>query len=496
MKLLRFYGAHCRVSNKELLNILGCNFSGQIKGYSRVFKNFGSKKQHKSSNGLNFFPLPIVEKTNANDFQKIISSFKNKYIKVLIVKKFNQEIESMLQQKGNSIFDFSLIIETKNINNGSSKIGGENLYHSVLDIIDNLSLCDAREIAIYHDFENEPILINRISRIELIKLTNNKKHPKTDERKKILAFVDTMPHLKKARQIEKNLSSMSFIYVTNDPEIYTNLNQAKDLCINSMSDIFFKIILKLGIDYFDSILVARVDSLRFQSIFSILKFKNLYTFDEGLFSIDPNSIYNSQLRVPRSMGGLHFLSSKIFNFPKGAAFFYKNTDQHFSWFKPSLFNNTRIDISKVFYLEEEKNTETIKKIFIGQPWQFMSMDKKSLIAITNFINQQKFDVYLIHPREDISIINSMLNEKISRVQVHTDGESFLVKMLNTSDSSVYTVASTIVTHLPASSSVKILTSDFYSPEVVHSQVNLIRALNASEADYVMIDISNKDFQDK
>ena len=303
----------------------------------------------------------------------------------------------------------------------------------------------------------------------------------------ILVYIDTYPHLRFARDIEKFIPASKFYYVTSNPEIYARLNPRKDFFIKKKMHIP-KFCSKEGAS-FDVILAARVDDLNFQLLYKFLGIK-FYTFDEGLFTIQLDSIYNSQITIPRSFGLKYVISSKVLNFPIPASFFYRNTKCHFTKFKKENFSRSVIPQDKVKYLEYQNDKNPIQSVFIGQPWQFMYFSDKAIKQIAKFINNLSPEIYLIHPREDFSRIDSYLNPDISRVFCKSSAEDFMNRLIGTDEMRIYSVASTLVVGVSSSAKIRIVTSEKLDRRVKFGQENLLITLKAQGVPYKVIDISN------
>ena len=308
-----------------------------------------------------------------------------------------------------------------------------------------------------------------------------------NEKEDLLVYVDTVPHLNFALEIEKNYSWAKFTYFTNSKEIFNRLDASKDILIQSRLQLLKMFLLK-NEKKFTAILVARVDDMNFQLLYKLLSPIKLYTFDEGLFTIQIDSIYNSQNKITRASGIKAYLSNKLFKFPIPASYFYKTNSIHYTSYNKKNFSRSIIDSEKLRYLNTKNDQPRIMKIFIGQPWHYMHFSEKALSAITSFINQVSPDIYLIHPREDLSIIDKNIDINISRIQCHSSSEKFINQLIVDESSEIYTVASTLVLGISKGAKIQLVYSSSFDKKIIFGQQNLEKTLVIEGASYSKIDL--------
>jgi len=247
---------------------------------------------------------------------------------------------------------------------------------------------------------------------------------KLDKSKKSLCFIDSVLHLKKVQQIQ-TFSNPEILFLV------SNKNLIKELKSSNHEYLYFKNhfsliknIFKLRKENFNFLIAACVDQIYFQLIYFLCKFSFFVSIDEGIFSVDKSSRFNSEMSFNFETHKLFFFLEKIFNFPKVPQYFLDKSIFHFGWFNKNLYKDTMIE-NKVILMEQSIEQQAGKlKIFIGQPFKWMGLDAENLNKIIEFIKNERIDIYLKHPREtkQNSII-SKINCPI--VETETDAETFL-----------------------------------------------------------------------
>tara|TARA_B100001750_G_C15324270_1_gene503848 strand:+ start:31 stop:786 length:756 start_codon:yes stop_codon:yes gene_type:complete len=207
------------------------------------------------------------------------------------------------------------------------------------------------------------------------------------------------------------------------------------------------------------LLAARVDSLYFQLIFCLLRYKEFHSFDEGFFNIKINSRYNQELNFEWVKQKKLKILNKLLGFPIPAAQILLSSKKHYSSLDARFFKQSIIDVNKIVTLEPEKITfkeegsrsvsgeVAQKRIFIGQPWNFMGYDKKQIIRLFDQIVSLKIQSYLIHPREDLYPSKNFLNDKIDKIKLNITAESFLNNLPNHETLEIYSVVTSTVIDL-------------------------------------------------
>ena len=167
----------------------------------------------------------------------------------------------------------------------------------------------------------EKYLIEREARKNINKKQLTKGSKFTDE--KIIFFVDTYAHLQKAKQLIGYFHEKKIFFITNKKQIYKNLHGQSRIFFKSRIDLF-RISRKMKKTN-HSYVVARVMKLTSKFYTTYQDHPAFIPFDEGLFSIRSDSIYNAENFMLKNYGYRLSISNLIFNFPKNASYFYKNT---------------------------------------------------------------------------------------------------------------------------------------------------------------------------
>ena len=414
---------------------------------------------------------------------KNFSSKKN--LKVLIGTPFKEEQYNLLPFINNIKTEFDIVIPHPRDNSELNFWPNAHEFESAAEIIIDYILKEFRcdSLKVYH-FQSSLVTSLNLDdpRLEAIDLKDKYLSDSLQDQSKIdnvLLFVDTIPHLRTARIIENELLYSQIHYITSNKEIFNLLSKDKAYFIRSKTQLAFNILNK-KIPSFEILMAARVDDLNFQILYKFMKPKQLFTFDEGLFTLQKDSHYNADKPISIDNGWKYFISNKIFSFPFPVSLFYKVTSKHFTYFKKSSFKNSLIDANKIIELSHGLQSLSLEKIFIGQPWQYMLLSDKNLDDLVSFINKNEFDVYLIHPREKIEIMIPRLKKDISILTINSSSEDFLNRISSDSELSIYTVASTLTTGLSDNFKITIVTSQFFCRNLIESQENLkfaLRSLN-------------------
>jgi len=304
---------------------------------------------------------------------------------------------------------------------------------------------------------------------------------------KNLIYIDTFPHYVKSKELISHINNESTFFTTNR-KIYDKINNINKLYVNPKNLLRLAfLILHIRKNEFFSICVARTDALVFQLLFKFCAFKEVYTFDEGLYTINKHSIYNSQFKIERSYHTRLYLLNRILNFPIPAAYFYKKNSKHYTWFSKSAFSNSIIDKFKIIDLNKpllKKNKKL--KIMIGQPWHYMISDSH-IKKLFKFINISEFNIYLEHPREKLHLYESLINEQISILRVNPSSEEFL-RYLDQNNVEIYSLTSTLVCNVPDNFSIFIINIDKSKKRLIYDQENLYLALSGMNKTFQKINL--------
>ena len=476
-------GKQATLSNSELIGAIGWGASDQLQGYLKGAKNRGLKI------------IPKKNDAQQSSFTNWKGSFSEKDVKNLhtvIQKDLTILVGSQLTTPQINSIE-SLEFENIDYVFSNSKLSlAEGSREKKLQVLDsNLNLVfdfliqhpDCIKINILCFQEDMPKEVPQNRKIKFFNLnTVTRALAPLSNSKKILTYIDTITHLRKAQLIESEYPFKKFIFVTSSKDIFLQLNKDIDIYyfskIQLLLDIFFK---KMPI--FDSILVSRVDDLYFKLIYRFNSFCKLLTFDEGLFTIHHGSVYNSPMPLSRRNSLFH----KMLNL-KETSFFYSKTNHHFTWFQKKRFEGLAIPFERLIKLENHVKQNSVNKIFIGQPWQYMFPNKFFMESLSQFINKNNIDIYLTHPREDIDIISQQLGPDVSLVTCHSSGEDFINKLLTEKDVEIFSIASTLVTGVSDKASIFIVESPYTDKEVIRSQENLKETLRSQEYNFKVISI--------
>lgn len=199
-------------------------------------------------------------------------------------------------------------------------------------------------------------------------------------------------------------------------------NSLKKLCSYSLyyaSEPGLKSFLKFIIQFkmsplnkkYQEIYLASIDSRYFQYIISKNIQSDIFTFDDGVVNITPNSLYylnNKPILLKRFVWilfGIRYYIKDIKEMSVCHYTIYKNI--------PNIINNTQlIELYRKEILHPIKINKIIK-IYLGQPLQNIS-DKFNDDYIIKVLDTLKIDYYYPHPREretpvgDFKVIESFL----------------------------------------------------------------------------------------
>ena len=463
---------------------------------SRHFTIYPGKENIVEDKMLSSIQLQWKELLTESDIEKLKQlKFTNEF-NILIGTTFFEHSENFipfLKDKFENKFD--LIIphprDFSEVSSWDNAFEFESVAESIIDHF--LSAYPDLKINAYHFRSSTVNAFNDLSNLEFFDLwqaaeADDTLGEQSYTQEKILIYVDTIPHLRISNYIIKQFPKDQYFYITTSELVAKKISGMNYYYASSRIDIL-KFILSISKQYsFNVLMAARVDDLSFQLLFKFMKISALYTFDEGLFTIQGSSIYNSQQKIPRSAGWKQFISSRLFNYPIPAAEFYLKTKKHFTVFPKASFVNSIIDTSKLHQLDIEKEPKAINKIFIGQPWQYMYFKTHELQKLSSFINKSEIDLYLIHPRED-NLMVDLLNQKISIISASTSSEELINRIVGQNIINVYTVASTLATGLSNNSQITIITMNDMDPRLKASQDNLALALKSLGIRFEQLDIS-------
>ena len=230
---------------------------------------------------------------------------------------------------------------------------------------------------------------------------------------------------------------------------------------------------------FDKVFFANVNSPEIQLMLSSIKFKELYTFDDGT----ANLVESSPLYKESTTGKLGNIFLNLLNNNYSSRKIRKESKRHFSIYKNrnNILSSEYIEYITLFKLDNYNsnyfNAKRNISIFLGQPIYELLIDisecKKndkniyfSKLAIENF----RIDFYYPHPREKYRIDN------VEYIVSDLVFEDYLLSILEyDTNYTIYTFFSSAVLPFTNLSNVKIVSlkpKDY--PDYLHDNYQLMR----------------------
>lgn len=301
-------------------------------------------------------------------------------------------------------------------------------------------------------------------------------------------YVDTLTHLRTAEIILKKRKIRKYLFLSTSDQIERKIPPDKFIKIDSIFSLFRVVYFKNNLKNCNILLASRVDSIFFQILFFLKKFEHFYTFDEGLFTIQENSRYNLKILNPILFDRFFYWSNKVFSFPKNPSYFYKTTSKHFTYFDKSNFRHSMIDDSRIELIPTKRNLNKMKNILIGQPWQLMFLNSIDLKALKDAIKNLNIDLYVSHPREDLSIFADYLDTSITQIKCISPAEDFFESIADFGPFNIFVVASTLTLSVFETNNINII--EFTKPDeaLIKSQETLKEALTSKNVKFNIIKI--------
>ena len=173
---------------------------------------------------------------------------------------------------------------------------------------------------------------------------------------------------------------------------------------------------------YDLVFFANINSTFIHKVLSVVKFKQIVTFDDGMANLVNSSVINSQY-IPN-------FKKILFNMIMGIKIDKKkikeNISFHYSIFP--IFNDFSKPIFPIYLSDlefNESNKSNGKRcgFFIGQPiFEMINMKKKDYISLVRHIFEEfNIDYYFPHPREDYKI------NGINYIETNLILEDYLIK---------------------------------------------------------------------
>ena len=116
----------------------------------------------------------------------------------------------------------------------------------------------------------------------------------------------------------------------------------------------------------------------------------------------------------------------------------------------------------------------------------MYFSEQSIINLAKFINNINPDIYLIHPREDIALIDKYLHESVLKLASKSSAEILLNRIIGNKKVNVYSVASTLLLGLNKSCSIHIINSPTFDQRIRYGQENLKETLRVEDIHFTEI----------
>jgi len=311
---------------------------------------------------------------------------------------------------------------------------------------------------------------------------------KESHEKKLCVFVDTLTHLRSARIIIDELDFKEIHIITTSDTVSKKISNETCTKISSIFHLVYFLLNQKKLRDCNSLLAARVDSIYFQILYFFIGFKNLLTFDEGLFTIQENSRYNSKILNKQHFSKPFYWFNRLISFPKSPSYFYKITSKHFSYFAIDSFKTSAINRSKVEYIINTRKLNRMKNIFIGQPWQTMFLSQNNIEDLKIAIESLGISLYIAHPREDLEIIANSLSESIVQISCSSPAEDFLEIINDFGPFNFFIMASTVAISISNKHDITLLSFKNQSNEISQIQENLEDALLAKKMNFSKISI--------
>ncbi|WP_405077684.1 glycosyltransferase family 52 [Pectobacterium versatile] len=272
--------------------------------------------------------------------------------------------------------------------------------------------------------------------------------------------------------IKKDVANCFFVYIVDSDNekskaYYQRLKEASDDGVYFVlsKNRFFNILKLINLmrklnKNVNNVFLASIDNIYMHISLSYLKYKEIYTFDDGFANIYKSGLYYLENSYPLYKRILY----KIFGGRVTMKEIKKKTKKHFSIYPRTISNIVSADlveeieifpVKSYLYGDEKKNlkNKTIK-IFAGQPL-FFSDDEKSKEIILSAISYIKPDFYFPHPRESFSIgdvesintsliiedfvIHSLINKPDTKFEIYSFFSSCLVNLYNVDNVSVIAI---------------------------------------------------------
>ena len=192
-----------------------------------------------------------------------------------------------------------------------------------------------------------------------------------------------------------------------------------------------KALLKVFFSYrdksYDNVFLATPKDFIPRMILNNIRFKNLYTFDDGAANIFKDSwVYKDEKLPPKQQKIRTFLEKTLSKEPKSSEFYIKNLKGHYTIFK-TLENDFNKKISLVGIGANKAERQKEVKIMLGQPIYTDDLEK-NVKLIESVIKKYSIDYYLPHPRDEFKISG------VSYIETNLIAEDYFSQEIQKNDS--------------------------------------------------------------
>ena len=233
--------------------------------------------------------------------------------------------------------------------------------------------------------------------------------------RKIAVFVPRRYYMEKVRDLLSTFGDCEILIISTEEKFSLNTgnkNYKYNFCPNFFS--LLMLIFRERNSIFDVYLLANIDMLSAQFLLKFLRHKEFHTFDEGHINTrEDGKYYIREFTHPHSRRWK--ILNKIFGFPMPWGTLYDMSDYHYSFFNPEKIKHPLSSHKNFRFVKRQNISENIEKIFLGvnSYWGWTdnreiadnkTLYHEALVKAAGRINSLKPDLYLMHPREDNSLI--------------------------------------------------------------------------------------------
>lgn len=203
----------------------------------------------------------------------------------------------------------------------------------------------------------------------------------------------------------------------------------------------------------DSVFLANIDLLIVQYLISKIKFKSIFSFDDGTANILKNSYFFTQReQSPLKVFIKNLLGIKF----KDIYTIKKLLSLHYTIYpnEKNIIKNTRaVDIFPEFEATTNLKPSSVKKILLGQPLEGLIGEDKYRKIILKMHDLLNIDYYFPHPRETLGF-----DDMLTVIESNLIIEDYLIRELQDSNVrfEVYTFFSSAILSLNNSESIDVI----------------------------------------